>query len=444
MSVKERDRLKVVAGLGDGRLKQVTAARLLKLSVRQVRRLQRRYAAEGDAGLVHRLRGRTSNRKIPAETRRRAMDRVRADYADFGPTLASQKLAARDGLAVSRETLRQWMVEDGLWTVSRRGKRVHLWRPRRSCRGELTQMDTSEHAWFEGRGESEPVLITMIDDATSEVLMRFYGGDTTVANLDLIGRYVRRYGRPLNVYADRKSLFKALRKPTGDEARSGREPESQVARALRELDMPYIAAGSPQAKGRVERSFQTEQDRLVKELRLAGIQTIEAANEFLDKTYLPDRNRRFRVRPASSVDAHRALGDLDLASILSVQTSRTVASDYTVRHGGRRYQIERQSIGGGLRGSRVQVEERANGTIKLRWQGGYLKHHRIADAAPKAPEECSAARRRRGRRGSATSELPGDSPAAEPRRPAANHPWRQQNKKRTLLLCGKEDISTLR
>jgi hypothetical protein len=369
---------------------------------------------------------------------------VRAVYADFGPTLASEKLAARDDLVVSRETLRQWMVDEGLWKVRRRGQRVHLWRPRRSCAGELVQMDTSEHAWFEGRGEAEPVLITMIDDATSQALSRFYPGDTTAANLELTGRYVRRYGRPLNVYADRKSLFKAVRPATSEEALAGREPESQVARAWRELDMPYIPAGSPQAKGRIERSFQTEQDRLVKELRLAGIQEIEAANAFLDQTYLPDRNRRFAVRPASSVDAHRPVGQHDLAAILSVQTLRTVSSDHTVRHEGRRYQIDRRSIRGHLRGSKVLVEERANGTIKLRWQGRYLQHHAIPEVAPKASAERSPAKPRRGRRGAASPERADGSPAASPRRPAANHPWREPYKKRTLPLGGKEDISTLR
>jgi transposase len=444
MSAKERDRLKVMAAMRQGRLKQVEAARLMKLSIRHVRRIQRRYAEEGDAGLVHRSRGQPSNRRMAAATREEVLTRVRADYADFGPTLASEKLAQRDGLPVSRETLRQWMVEDGLWKVRRRGRRVHLWRPRRSCAGELVQMDTSEHDWFEGRGEAEPVLITVIDDATSKTVSRFYPGDTTLANLDVVGRYVRRYGLPLNTYADRKSLFKALRPPTQAEALTGREPESQVARALRELGMPYIPAGSPQAKGRVERSFQTEQDRLVKELRLAGIQTIDAANLFLEQTYLPERNRRFAVLPASSVDAHRPVGEYDLAAILSVQTLRTVASDYTVRHEGRRYQIDRRSIRGGLRGSKVLVEDRIDGSMKLRWQGRYLRFHALPEVAPPV-RAASPTATRRGRRGSASSERAKGSTAASPRRPAADHPWRQPfQKKRTFLLCGKADISTLR
>jgi hypothetical protein len=443
MSAKERDRLKVMAALAEGRLKQVDAARLIKLTVRQVRRLEERYARQGDAGLVHQSRGRPSNRRTATATREEVLARVRADYADFGPTLASEKLAQRDRLSVSRETLRQWMVKEGLWEVRQRGQHVHLWRPRRSCAGELVQMDTSEHDWFEGRGEIEPVLITVIDDATGKTVSRFYPGDTTLANLDVIGRYVRRYGRALNTYADRKSLFKARRPPTRAEALAGLEPESQVARALRELGMPYIAAGSPQAKGRVERSFETDQDRLVKELRLAGIQTIEAANRFLEETYLPERRRRFAVRAASSVDAHRSATGYDLAAILSIQTRRTVANDYTVRHEGRRYQIERQSIRGGLRGSKVLVEERIDGSMRLRWQGRYLRFHALPEAAPPVRASSVTSTRRR-RRGAASYELPRDSSAAAPRRPAADHPWREPFRKRTVLLCGKPDVSTLR
>lgn len=452
MSAKERDRLKVMASLKAKRVKQVEAARLLRLSVRQVRRIQGRYAEEGDAGLVHRSRGRPSNGRIPEAARRRVMARVQADYADFGPTLASEKLSERDRLSVSREKLRQWMIEDGLWQVRQRRGRPHVWRPRRLCCGELVQMDTSEHAWFEGRGPIEPVLITMIDDATSRVLSRFYEGDTSLANLDLVGRYVRRYGRALGVYADRNSLFKTTRPTTAKEALQGKDPETQVSRALRELDMPYVPAYSPQAKGRVERSFQTEQDRLVKELRLAGISTIAEANRFLDKVYLRQRNRKFSVRAACSVDAHRPVDGHDLSAILSVQTERTVSDDYTVRHGGRRYQIDPKSIVGGLRGSRVLVEERLNGTVRLRWCGRYLKHHRIADAPrvaqqqrpakPKAKRDGRSPRRRR--RGAASYELSRDSSATAPRRPAADHPWRQGFEKRTVLLCGKPDVSTLR
>lgn len=447
MSRKERDRLKVMAALGARRLMQSQAARLLRLCERQVRRVLRRYEAEGDAGLVHRARGRPSNRRLPQALRRRVMAQMAKTYRDFGPTLAAEKLQERDGLAVSRETLRQWMTAEGLWKPRRPAREVHLWRPRRSSFGEMVQMDTSEHAWFEGRGVSEPVLVSMIDDATNRQAKRFFARDTTKANLEALGRWLRRHGGPLALYADQDSIFRVNRAPTRQETLAGREAETQFGRALRELGIVYIPAGSPQAKGRVERSFQTDQDRLVKELRLRGISTIEAANAYLEAEYVPMLNRRFAVPAASTVDAHRPIRGYDLGAILSVQTVRTVASDYTVRHGGRRYQIERRSITGGLRGGKVIVEERLDGSLRLRFRNRYLHWHEVTAAVPNA-----ASTRRRGRRGAASSELRRDSaaaaprrPAAEPWRPPADHPWRQPfKKKRTFLLCGKPDISTLR
>ncbi|MGB2976059.1 MAG: ISNCY family transposase [Phycisphaerae bacterium] len=438
MSRKERDRLKVVAALAERRLRQRAAAGLVGLSERQVRRILVRYRAEGDAGLVHRARGRPSNRRVPETLRRRVMGRVVRQYRDFGPTLATEKLAERDGLRVSRETLRGWMMAEGLWKPRRPRREVHLWRPRRPSFGELVQMDTSEHAWFEGRGDAEPVLVKMIDDATSRTLLRFFPADTTEANLQMLGLWLRRHGRPGAIYADRDSIFKVNRPPTGEETRAGRQAETQFGRALRELGSDYIPAASPEAKGRVERSFQTDQDRLVKELRLRGISDIPSANAYLEAEYEPMLNARFTVPPASSVDAHRPAKGYDLAAILSIQTVRTVANDYTVRHGGRRYQIERRSIAGGLRGSKVIVEERLDGSMRLRFRGRYLRWHEVASAAPNPPT-------RQRRRGAGASTPPPVAPAPAPRRPAADHPWRQPfQKKRTFLLCGKEDISTLR
>jgi len=442
MSGKERDRLKVMAALRERRLRQVEAARRLGLSVRQVRRILARYRAEGDAGLVHRARGRPSNRRLPDLLRRRVMAQVARAYRDFGPTLAAEKLWERDGLGVSRETLRQWMVAEGLWKPRRPARQVHLWRPRRSSFGELVQMDTSEHAWFEGRGEAEPVLVSMIDDATGRQAKRFFPSDTTEANLETLGVWLRRHGRPGAIYADRNSIFRVNRPPSGEEARAGREAETQFGRALRELGIAYIAASSPQAKGRVERSFQTDQDRLVKELRLRGISDVEAANAYLEAEYVPMLNRRFAVPAASSVDGHRPIRGYDLGAILSVQTVRTVANDYTVRHGGRRYQIERRSITGGLRGGKVTVEERLDGSVKLRWQGRYLRYHRVlprpqTTTTTTSTRETTKARRRV----AAPASVP--SAPASPRRPAKDHPWRQPFK-RSVLSGGKPDISTLR
>jgi hypothetical protein len=442
MSRKERDRLKVMAALAECRLKQVEAGRLLRLSVRQVRRLLRRYEREGDVGLVHRSRGRPSNRRIPEATRRRVMALVRRHYADFGPTLASEKLAERDGIEVSREWLRQRMIEAPLRTVRRRRVRHHTWRERRPCFGELVQMDTSEHAWFEGRGEAEPVLVTMIDDATSRVRMRFYPSDTTEANLDLLGRYLRRHGRPLALYEDRNSIFHVNRPPSREEALAGRTSETQFGRALRALGIDNIPASSPQAKGRVERAFGTEQDRLVKELRLRGLSDIEAANAYLDAEYIPWRNQRFSVRPARSVDAHRSRRGFDLKAILSVQETRTVTNDYTVRYHGQVLQIERRSIRAGLRKAKIMVEQRLDGAVKLRWQGRYLRYHRVFPR-PKTTTKTTSTRETTTdrRRVAASASVP--SASAPTRRPAKDHPWRQPFK-RSVLSGGKPDISTLR
>jgi transposase len=434
MSRKERDRLKVVAALAEGRLRQREAGRLVNLSERQVRRILVRYRAEGDAGLVHRARGRPSNRRLAEGLRGRMLGRVAARYRDFGPSFAAEKLQEQEGLVVSRETLRHWMIAEGLWTPRRPVREVHLWRPRRPAFGELVQMDTSEHAWFEGRAAVEPVLVKMIDDATSRSVLRFFPADTTEANLEVLGRWVRRHGRPLAIYADRDSIFQVNRPASVEEALQGRQAETQFGRALRELGIAYIPASSPQAKGRVERSFQTDQDRLVKELRLRGIADIEAANAYLEGQYEPMLNGRFTVPPASSVDAHRSAKGYDLAAILSLQTVRSVANDYTVRYAGRRYQIERRSIAGGLRGAKVIVEERLDRSLRLRFRGRYLRFHEAPLAKVTPP-----------RAGVGASGPPPGPPAPTPYRPAADHPWRQPfQKKRTFLLCGKEDISTLR
>lgn len=304
-------------------------------------------------------------------------------------------------------------------------------------------MDTSEHAWFEGRGEAEPVLVTMIDDATSRVRMRFYPSDTTEANLDLLGRWLRRHGRPLALYEDRDSIFHVNRPPSSQEALAGREAETQFGRALRQLGIANIPASSPQAKGRVERSFGTEQDRLVKELRLRGISDIDAANAYLDAEYIPWRNRRFSVRPASSVDAHRPLRGYDLKAILSVQQTRTVTNDYTIRYQGQVWQIERRSIRAGLRRAKVVVEQRLDGSVRLRWRGCYLRYHRVLPR-PKTTTTTTTGTRETAttrRRAAAPASVP--SACAAARRPAQDHPWRQPFK-RSVLSGRKPDISTLR
>ncbi len=290
MSQRERDRLKIMEPVLQGKRTQVEAARLLKVTVRHVRRIQRRLEAHGDAGVVHRLRGRPSNRRSAADLRETVLAKYRRHFADFGPTLASEKLAKLD-LQVSRETLRRWLLTEGLWQ-RRRQRDVHRRRrPRRSCFGELVQMDASLHDWLEGRGESM-VLMTMIDDATNRIEVGFYPGETVESYMDLTERWLRRHGRPVALYTDRDSVFQWQSK--------GRAVEglTQFGRALEELDIELILAHSPQAKGRVERFFGLAQDRWVKELRLLGVTTRDQANEVLRRQLMPDYNSRFTVRPA--------------------------------------------------------------------------------------------------------------------------------------------------
>jgi len=290
MSSKERDRLRVVGQGVSGELRLGEGARLVGLSDRQFRRVVGRFGREGDAGLLHRLRGRASNRRIGEEERARAVEQLRGAYKGFGPTLASEKLGVRDGIIVSRETVRNWQIEEGLRPVRRRGVTHRRWRPRRSCLGELVQMDTSEHDWLEGRGE-ECVLIGMIDDATSWVLLRFFGSDTTESNMLMLHGWLSRYGRPHGLYVDGASHFQVNRASSVEEDLAGLGAETQIGRALRELSIEHIAAHSPQAKGRVERLFGTCQDRVVKELRLGGIQTVSDANEYLEREFMPQRRR---------------------------------------------------------------------------------------------------------------------------------------------------------
>jgi transposase len=441
MTQHDRDRLKVIEQVQQGHLTQKQAGALLGRSERQVRRRLRRYEAEGDGGVLHRSRGRSSNRRLPAELRDQALALLRQPaWHDFGPTFAAEKLAQLHGLHVSREKLRRWMIEAQLWRPRRRPVQAHEWRERRACRGELVQWDTSEHDWFEGRGEPA-VFINLVDDATSTLWGRFYPRDTSANNLRLLESYLRHYGRPVAVYTDKDSIFRVNRRADLEEQLAGREAETQVGRALRELDIELIFAHSPQAKGRVERSFGTLQDRLVKELRLAGIGTIAEANRFLEERFLPAHKARFAQAPACAVDAHRPVGDLDLAAILSHQETRVVTNDYTISYYGQRYQLARGAAPTGLRGNRVVVEQRLDGQLALRWRGHYLTCRAVPAAADAAPGAALV----RGGPGAASPPARASQRRAvanKAHQPAPDHPWKQRY--RTLSRCTQPDISTLR
>ncbi len=310
----------------------------------------------------------------------RAVQLIRARYRDFGPTLAAEYLEEKHGIEASRETVRHWMMEAGLWRRRpQRIERVHVWRPRRSCFGELVQWDTSEHDWLEERGE-KIYLIVMIDDATSRAWGRFARHDSTPENLCVLWGWLERYGRPLAYYTDKASLFRPNRPQQIEEQLQDRLPKTQIGRALEELDIGWIPAHSPQAKGRIERCFGTLQDRLVKGLRIARVSTLAGANQYLEQDFWPLWERRFTVVPAKATDAHRPLGrEHDLAAILSHCETRVVMNDYTLRFDGQLYQIARTDVQPGLRAARVRVEKRLDGTVAVRFRDGYL---RVAPCQP--------------------------------------------------------------
>jgi Helix-turn-helix domain len=452
MSQRERDIIKVMQPVLKGQRTQAEAADLLDLTVRQVRRIQRKLEGGGDAAVVHGLKGQPSNHQPDAKLKRAVLAAYRRHYSDFGPTFAAEKLAEVQRLLVCPQTLRRWPIEAGLWKRKRRSPTHRSRRPRRPCFGELVQMDASIHDWLEGRGETL-VLISLIDDATSRILARFYKEGTVETHMDLLGRWLSKYGRPLAVYSDRHSIFEAQ-----DKGRAVTQGVTQFGRALSELGVELIRAHSPQAKGRVERSFGTAQDRWVKELRLAKARTAEQANEVLARL-LPAHNRRFAKEAKDSTDAHRELGPgHDLGAILSIQSSRVVSNDYVVRFDNRFFQLLPPALPG-LRQGEVIVEERLDGTLKIRFGENYPAYKEITRAvspggsAPRPPEFGASAADASEEEGPAPGEggRAGVQPAggrsgctpAEPYppdgkatdsakskgRPAENHPWRKPFKR---------------
>lgn len=377
MTQRDRDRLVVLKKAQNKLIGQGQAARELDITSRQVRRLLQRLKIDGDQAVIHKLRGRSSNRKTGVKIREEAVRILSQDvYRDFGPTLGSEYLEDKHGIHIGREALRQVMISARLWKARRQKiDTVHQWRERRSCRGELIQWDTSTHDWLEGRGETI-YLIHMIDDATSELTARFVRHDSTEENMSVLRFYLERHGRPAAFYTDKASLFQtAVKAPRYAEV-AGERPElppTQIGRALRELSIVWIAAHSPQAKGRVERSFQTAQDRLVKGLRIAGVTTLEEANRYLDEEFMPWWNQHLVVTPANPSDAHRSLDKtFDLNAILSVVETRQVTSDYTLRFRGKIYRIGRADVRPGLRGGNVRIEVRSGGSVQARFQEHYL------------------------------------------------------------------------
>jgi hypothetical protein len=414
LTMRDLDRLRTINQVLEGRLTQVLAARRMALSDRQVRRLCARVRSAGPKGVVHGLRGTKSNNQLEPGLLERALTLVRANYSDFGPTFANEKLAQRHGVILSVPTLRQGMIDEGLWNPKHRRVKHRSWRARRACVGELIQLDGSLHRWFEDRGPA-CFLIAYIDDATSRLMhAEFVDAEDTLTLLRLTRDYLRRYGRPLAFYVDRDSIYKTTKAASVDEDLRDEQPMTQYTRAMSELDILVICANSPQAKGRVERGFRTHQDRLVKELRLARISEKAGANRYLREVYIPAHNARCAQRPAHPNNAHRPIlrGQL-LDRILCLRTQRSVYNDFTLRWAtGFLQLLESQPVV--IRpGHKVEVEVRLDGTVHLKGRGCYLDFKTIIkrpDTFKTAPSRPAVTR----------------SPARlAPYKPATNHPWRQ-------------------
>jgi hypothetical protein len=361
MSPKEIDRLTVMEKI---KLKQVTqgdAAKALGLERRQVIRIYQSYLSEGASGLVSKRRGKQSNNRLSEELKQRAIELVKTHYSDFGPTLAHEKLTEEHQLSLSVESLRQLMIREAIWKGKKRKQVIHHQiRARRSEYGELVQIDGSPHAWFEERGP-RCTLLVFVDDATGRIMqLLFEPEESTAGYMEAIRQYLSKHGRPIAFYSDKHGIFRVNIK----EAKSG-TGETQLSRALRELDIELINANTPQAKGRVERMNGTLQDRLVKELRLKGISDIESAHKFLPE-FIESYNKKFAIEPASPVDAHRLTipDDKNLDLILCQRHTRTISKNLEVRYNNTIYQIQSDDAGYTMRQQKVSVHDH-DGVVTL-------------------------------------------------------------------------------
>jgi hypothetical protein len=398
---KELKRLHVIERVLEKGIRQVEAAEILGLSSRQIRRIVRRVRIEGDRGVIHKSRGQPCKRRIPNTIRDKIIGLYRSQYSDFGPTLASEKLQERDHLSVSDETLRLWLLASGDWKKRRKTRGHHRWRERKHHFGEMVQMDGSHHDWFEGRGPG-CVLMGYIDDATGKVFGKFYEYEGTIPAMDSFKRYIGKYGLPMRVYLDRHTTYKSNAKVTMEDVLNEEVPLSEFERALKELGVEVIHAHSPQAKGRVERLFGTLQDRLIKEMRLKGIRTIQEGNEFL-KQYLPLYNRRFSVPSRERENLHRSLPKgFNLDAILCIKTERTLRNDFTVAHNTKLYQIEDR-----IRASKIIVHEHINGSLRMIYRNQPLRFTEITTRPIKRKQKVTVRER-----------------ITRPPIPSPNHPWR--------------------
>jgi len=381
MSQEDLRRLAVIHKAIDKRVTQVEAASILDLSDRQIRRIITRVAEDGDKGVIHQSRGQPSHNAIDLKIKKRAIDLCRGTYEGFGPTLASEKLFERDKIEISRETLRQWLKHEKLPYRDRKKRPHRQWRERKHHSGEMVQMDGSHHDWFEGRGPW-CVLMGYIDDATGIPFAKFCSYEGSLTAMDSFKGYIKKHGLPLSVYLDKHSTYKSTKKRTIEDELNNIDPLSQFGRALGELGVELIHANSPEAKGRIERLFETFQDRVIKEMRLRKISSIKEANKFLEY-YLPVFAKRFGVPPAKEGDLHRPLPKgVDLDRILCVKTERTLNNDFTITHDKKLYQILDNTIA-----KKLMVEERIDGSMIMRYKDSVLRFKEITDRPPKKKYE---------------------------------------------------------
>jgi hypothetical protein len=363
-----------------GQLRITDCAVLMRVSYRQTKRLWKRYQAGGAARLKHGNAGRISNRRRPEKERQKILGKVEEKYSGFGPTLASEQLASEDQLAVHPETLRRWMLEEGLWKRARKRKQHRRRRDRRAHFGELVQMDGSFHDWYQGRAP-KACLMNMVDDATSTVETHLGDEETIWAAAGVLRQWIEKYGVPLALYTDWKNVY--VREPTEKEQLHGKVPVTQFGRMCQKLDIKIIAANSPQAKGRVERGNGTHQDRLIKKMGRKKIRTHEAGNEYMQQHYLPDHNRRFAREPAGPQDYHRrAPAARELEQVFCLETERSISNDWVVRYENRYFQLERTSDYP-PRQAKVTICEWEDGRIEIRYKGKARPHREIAPPLPK-------------------------------------------------------------
>jgi len=418
MTQRDIDRIKVLHLAIEKRITQAKAGELLDLSREWVNCLCQKIKKKGDRAIIHGLRGQPSNHQLPTGLADKAISKIKEKYADFRPTFAAEKLLELEKIKLSAETVRRLMIAANLWAERKRRATHREWRERKDCFGEMAQMDGSDHAWFENRA-NKCILLASIDDASNRIFLRFTEHEDTRNLMQFSRTYMKKFGKPRSFYVDKDSIYITNRQPNLEEELQGRKYAlTQFTRAMEvDLGVKVINASSPQAKGRVERLFGTLQDRLVKELRLAGISTIPAANRFLGRSYLAKHNHKFSVPPKNNADVHRPVDKTNAAldAILSFQEERVVCNDYTIHWCNRLFQIEKHQPYFLLPRTKVIVEERLSGKIKIRYKGKYLKMREIDRNKIRKP----------GAAAPLTLKIP-ESP--KPRHypvPPANHPWRQ-------------------